>query len=106
MALPPESAENGSAGDDFSAGLRRRTSPEQRVNAMPVVVFPELAQLPFQIPGIPEQAVIKKLAPGGSDQPFDERVAPENSSGLSGPAPRPRRSGSGFPAGPQAACLS
>jgi hypothetical protein len=38
------------------------------------VVCLELAKLPFQVAGIPEQHVVGKLAPHGPDQARDERV--------------------------------
>jgi len=40
----------------------------------PVVISPELSQLPLKINRNPEKHAVKALAPDRPDQPFDERV--------------------------------
>ena len=44
------------------------------MNAISVVVMPELVQLPLKINRVPEERVIEILAPNRPDQPFNERV--------------------------------
>ena len=44
------------------------------MNAINVVVMPELVQLPLKINRVPEERVIEILAPNRPDQPFNERV--------------------------------
>ena len=51
-----------------------RVTVQRRVRTCRVVIGMELAQLPFQIAGIPEQHMVEEFAPHGPDQALDERV--------------------------------
>jgi hypothetical protein len=51
-----------------------RVTVQRRVRTYRVVVRLELAKLPFQVAGIPEQHMIEKFAPHRPDQALDERV--------------------------------
>ena len=51
-----------------------RVTVERRVRTCLVVIGLELAKLPFQVAGIPEQHMVEKFAPHGPDQALDERV--------------------------------
>ena len=63
-----------SAGHWVSAGEGQwRVTAQRRVRTYRVVVGLELAQLPFQVVGIPEQHMVEKFAPHGPDQALDER---------------------------------
>ena len=44
------------------------------MNAISVVVVPEVQQLPFEISGAPERDLIQELSPYRADQSFDERM--------------------------------
>ena len=54
--------------------LRRRDPLKRAMNAMSVVVIPELVQLPHEINRVPEERAIEILPPDRADQPFDERM--------------------------------
>jgi hypothetical protein len=44
------------------------------MNAISVVVVPEVQQLPFEISGAPKRDFIQELSPYRADQSFDERM--------------------------------
>lgn len=44
------------------------------MNAISVVVMPELVQLPLKINRVPEERAIQILSPDRADQPFNERM--------------------------------
>jgi len=44
------------------------------MNAISVVIVPELSQLPRQIHRVPEEHSIQVLTPDRADQPFDKRM--------------------------------
>ncbi len=44
------------------------------MDAISVVVIPELIQLPLKINRVPEERAIQILSPDRADQPFDERM--------------------------------
>jgi hypothetical protein len=54
MGLPPESERISSFHEILASNLSRRLASQSPVYAMRVVVLLELAQLPLEVPGIPE----------------------------------------------------
>ena len=73
--LPPSVVIKRSRSRGGCAGaLRRRGAGERAMNAMRVVIVPELSQLPRQVDRVPEEHAIEVLAPDRADQPFDERM--------------------------------
>jgi len=74
MGDPLHMAEIGN-GDRASIGERQwRMTFQGRMAARCVVVVLELGQLAAQVTGIPEQQVVEKFSPHGSDQPFHKWV--------------------------------
>ena len=73
--LPPGVAIERSRSRAGCAGtLRGRGAGERAMNAIGVVVVPELSQLPHQVDRVPEEHPVKVLTPDSSDEPFDERM--------------------------------
>ena len=58
----------------FARHFSRSAAAERLVNAMLVVIIPELFQLSPQVDGVPDQHVVKKLPPYRPDQPFHKRM--------------------------------
>ena len=58
----------------FARHFSRRAAAERLVNAILIVIIPELFQLSPEVDGVPDQHVVKKLPPYRPDQPFHKRM--------------------------------
>ena len=72
MLFPDEIARCGRMHDHIAVHLRGRVSRQRRVRSRMVEVELEAAQLSLQINAVPEENLVKKLAPDASDQPLHE----------------------------------
>ena len=74
MCLPAVTVQVSLSGYGIAAGLLGRIALKRGVNAAMVVIFAERLKLSFQVNGIPEQRVVKKLTTNGSNQTLHEGV--------------------------------
>ena len=61
-------------GGGRSGALRWRGADERAMNAIGVVIVPELCELPGQVHSIPEEYPVEVLTPDRPNQPLDERA--------------------------------
>ena len=57
-----------------AALLERRPTTQSGVGPPPIVIGGKSIQLPPQVNAVPEEGLVKILAPQRSDQPLDERM--------------------------------
>ena len=74
MVPPRVAVKDGVGGRRLARSFYRSMAIERLVNAMLVVISPELLQFSLQVNGVPDQHVIKKLASYRPNQPFHKRM--------------------------------
>ena len=74
MAPPGVVDKDGVGGRRLARSFSRSMAIERLVNAMLVVISPELLQLSLQVNGVPDQHVIEKLPSYRANQPFHKRM--------------------------------
>ena len=74
MVPPRIVVKDGMGGRRLARLFSRSAAIERLVNAMLVVISPELFQLSLQVDCVPDEHVVKKLSSNRPDQPFHERM--------------------------------
>jgi hypothetical protein len=74
VRLPLILAEADNPAIDMAGFAVRSDAAQRRMNAISVLVVPEVQQLPFEILGAPKRDLIQELSPYRADQSLNERM--------------------------------